>query len=179
MNFTDYAKYNRKGYQAFKVEENFYRVIDKLGEPDGKNLLVSVTIRLKNKVNGIPTDWIIANSASNAFEFKISRKFWGRKSKYMKLPYISAIESSKGWDKEHIHALVVLKDLKQHYEPTEIEKEVRKIALSLEEVNSNTPDSVITASMPYYEDKNKELGNRIEYICKSSSKQYNPLARKV
>ena len=73
----------------------------------------------------------------------------------------------------------MLKDLKQHYEPSEIEREVRKIAQSLEEVNSNTPDSVITASMPYYEDKNKELGNRIEYICKSSSKQYNPLARKV
>ena len=120
FNFKDYVRFDRGiDYQANKVKENFMRVLDILGEPDDRDTIVSITIRLKSKA-----DWIIANNASIALEFKVSRKFWGRKSRYMKLPYVAAIESSKNWDKEHIHALIRMKDLKKYYEPFEDRKSV-------------------------------------------------------
>ena len=81
-----------------EVEKNFYKAQSILGAENGEELIASITIRLKNKVNGIPTDWIIANSVANALQVKVSKAFWGRKSRYMKIPYISSIESSKGWD---------------------------------------------------------------------------------
>ena len=124
FNFKDYVRFDRGiDYQANKVKENFMRALDILGEPDDRDIIVSITIRLKSKA-----DWIIANNASNALEFMVSKKFWGRKSRYMKLPYVAAIESSKNWDKEHIHALIRMKDLKQYYEPFEIEQLIKTIA---------------------------------------------------
>ena len=106
-----YVRFDRGiDYQANKVKENFMRVLDILGEPYDRDTIISITMRLKSKA-----DWITANNASNALEFKVSRKFWGRKSRYMKLPYVAAIESSKIWDKEHIHALIRMKDLKENY----------------------------------------------------------------
>jgi len=175
FNFKDYVRFDRGiDYQANKVKENFMRVLGILGEPDDRDTIVSITIRLKSKA-----DWIIANNASNALEFMVSKKFWGRKSRYMKLPYVRAIESSKNWDKEHIHALIRMKDLKQYYEPFEIEQLIKTIAYNLNEVNSRDKDAVVLQSFPYKETDNKVVGRSIEYICKSTTNYYNPLERKL
>ena len=77
--FNDYVRFDRGlNYQALKVKENFDKVLDTLGEPDKRDTIISITIRLKGKA-----DWIAANNASNALEFKVSRRIWGRKSKYV------------------------------------------------------------------------------------------------
>jgi len=177
--FNDYVRYDRGlDYQALKVKENFDKVLDTLGEPDKRDTIISITIRLKGKA-----DWIAANNASNALEFKVSRKFWGRKSKYVKLPYASAIESSNNWDKEHIHALIRMQDLKKYYEPFEMEQIISDIAYNLNEVNSRDNHSLDGAvkirSFPYMENECKVVGQSIEYICKSSSNHHNPLERKL
>ena len=177
--FNDYVRFDRGlDYQALKVKENFIRVLDTLGEPDKRDTIISITIRLKGKA-----DWIAANNASNALEFKVSRRFWGRKSKYVKLPYVAAIESSKNWDKEHIHALIRMKDLKENYEPLGMEQIIKDIAYDLNEVNSRDnhliDGAVKIRSFPYEENKYKVVGQSIEYICKSSSTHHNPLERKL
>lgn len=182
---------NKSGYEPEEVRKNFYKALGILGEEDGDELIASITIRLKNWVkvktivNGVETfdrvktDWMIANSVSNALQTKVSRAFWRRKSKYGKLPYVSSIESSRGWDKEHIHALIRMSDLKEPFTSYEIESIIKSIALSFEEVNSHIPDSVNIRTFPYLENQYKIVGNAIHYICKSSTKAYNPLLRKL
>lgn len=193
LTFEDYIQgyLNKPDYEMAKVKENFYRVQSILGEEDGNELIASITIRLKNRVkvkrlvNGIETteyvktDWIIANSVANALQIKVSKAFWGRKSRYVKIPYVSSIESSKGWDKEHIHALIRMSELKEELTSFEIETIIRRICLSFEEVNNHIPDSVIIRTFPYLENEHKIVGNAIHYICKSSTKAYNPLLRQL
>lgn len=193
LTFEDYIQgyLNKPDYEMAKVKENFYRVQSILGEEDGNELIASITIRLKNRVkvkrlvNGIETteyvktDWIIANSVANALQIKVSKAFWGRKSRYVKIPYVSSIESSKGWDKEHIHALIRMSELKEELTSFEIETIIRRICLSFEEVNNRIPDSVIVRTFPYLENEHKIVGNAIHYICKSSTKAYNPLLRQL
>ena len=57
--------------------KNFYKVQSILGPTDKNDTLVSITIRLKGKA-----DWITANNVANGYEFRVSRKFWGRRSRY-------------------------------------------------------------------------------------------------
>ncbi len=73
-------------------------------------------------------------------------------------------------------------DLKQYYEPIEIEQIIKKIAYDMDEVNSKDKGSkpaVKTRSFPYWETDNKELGRRIEYICKCTTEFYDPLAQGI
>jgi hypothetical protein len=181
LNFEDYIHgyLHKSDYEMEEVRKNFNKVKRIMREENGNEPIASITIRLKNKVNGIPTDWIIANSVANALQIKVSKAFWGRKSKYVKMPYASSIESSKGWDKEHIHALIRMSDLKEEITNYEIETVIRNICFSFEEVNNHIPDSVKIRTFPFLENKDKIVGNAIHYICKSSTKAYNPLLRQL
>lgn len=97
-------------------------------------------------------------------------------------PFISSIEHNLIRIKDHIHAIIRLKDLKQDYSHQEIEDAITEIALGLEEVNAKCPDAVRVRIFPFCdttEEQAKEVGNSLEYICKTSSKTYNPLSKKV
>jgi hypothetical protein len=187
MDFEDYVKHERyygnqvHQYHHKEVEKRFYQVLDKLGEPDGTDRAVFITVRLKSK-----SDWVIANNASNALEFKLSKYFWRRKGKKMlindSVPFVSSIEQSPTKIKEHFHAIFRLKDLKEDYSYEELEKIITKIAFNLKEVNAKSPDAVKIRIFPFCDrtkEQAMEVGNSIEYICKTSSKHYNPLERKV
>ena len=181
MTFEDYINgyIHKTDYQIEEVKKNFNKVISILGEEDENDFIACITIRLMNKVNGIPTDWVIANSVANALQILISKRFWGRKSRKEKIPYVSSIESSKGWDKEHLHILVRLKDLKEPFEDFELDAILRCICNSLEEVNEKIPDAVKVRIYPFLENQYKVVGNAIHYICKSSTIAYNPLLRQL
>jgi hypothetical protein len=185
MDFNKYVKHERYygnhlySYHHKEVEKRFYEVLDKLGEPNGTDDAVFITLRLKSK-----SDKIIASSASYALEWKLCKYFWRKKGKKMLIsgtaPYVSSIEENLFRIKDHIHAIIRLKDLKQNFTHQEIEYNIIQIALSLDEVNSNNPDAVKVRIFPFCdksEEQAKEVGNSIEYICKTSSKHNNPLLR--
>ena len=157
LDFNNYIKLNREGYDLVAVEKNFYKVLDILGDLDKNETIAAITLRLKGKA-----DWRTANNVANGFEFRVSRKFWGRKSRYKKLPIVFAIESSRKWDTEQ-----------------EIINILKETSHSFNEVNKRDPDAVITRTFPFCEDIKKQLGNLIEYVCKTSSKHYDPLQRKL
>ena len=187
MDFDKYVKHERYygnhiySYHHKEVEKRFYEALDKLGEPTGTDDAVFITLRLKSK-----SDWIIANNASNALEYNLCKYFWRKKGKKMLInhsaPFISSIEHNLIRIKDHIHAIIRLKDLKQDYSQQEIEDKITEIALGLEEVNAKCPDAVKVRIFPFCdmsEEQAKEVGNSLEYICKTSSKHYNPLSRKI
>jgi hypothetical protein len=179
--FEDYINgyIHKTDYQMEEVRKNFDKVISILGEEDENDLIACITLRLKNKVNGIRTDWVIANSVANALQILISKRFWGRKSRKEKMPYVSSVESSKKKDKEHLHILVRLKDLKEPFEEFELDAILRGICNSLEEVNEKIPDAVKIRIYPFLENQYKIVGNAIHYICKSSTKENKPLLRQL
>jgi hypothetical protein len=185
MDFNKYVKHERYygnhlySYHHKEVEKRFYEALDKLGEPTGTDDAVFITLRLKSK-----SDKIIASSASYALEWKLCKYFWRKKGKKMLIsgtaPYVSSIEENLFRIKDHIHAIIRLKDLKQDFTHQEIEDNITQIALSLDEVNTNNPDAVKVRIFPFCdttEEQAKEVGNSIEYICKTSSKHNNPLLR--
>jgi hypothetical protein len=92
---------------------------------------------------------------------------------------VFSIESSRKWDKDHIHGLIHIRDLKRPYTEQEIINTTKETALSFDEVNKRDPDAVIIRTFPFCEDKTKQLGNSIHYLCKTSTKHYNPLIRKL
>lgn len=186
MDFNKYVKHERYygnhiyQYHHKEVEKRFYEVLNKLGEPNGLYDAVFITLRLKSKA-----DRIIACSASNGFEWKLCKYFWGNhKGKKMlkshSVPFVSSIESNLIRFKDHIHALILLKDLKKNFSHSEIEKSIKEIALGLDEVNSRDPTAVEIRIFPFSdktEEHSKSVGDTIEYICKTASKHYNPLER--
>ena len=179
--FEDYINgyIHKTDYQMEEVRKNFDKVISILGEEDENDFIACITLRLKNKVNGIRTDWVIANSVANALQILISKRFWGRKSRKEKIPYVSSVESSKKKDKEHLHILVRLKDLKEPFEEFELDAILRGICNSLEEVNEKIPDAVKIRIYPFLENQYKIVGNAIHYICKSSTNENKPLLRQL
>lgn len=172
VNFDNYKKLHRRNYEVAYVEKNFYKVLRALGTLNPNETIIATTIRLKGYA-----DWTMAKKVIDGLRFKISRKFWGRKSKYNKLPMIFAIESSKNWDKEHLHGLIRVQDPKQYYTDAELSMIIKDICHSLQEVNKNDPQAVIVRTFPFCEDITKVLGNSIEYICKTSSRHCDPLAQ--
>lgn len=187
MDFDRYAKHLRYygnhlyEYHHREVEKNFYAVLDKLGEPKGNDYAAFITIRLKSK-----SDWVIANNAANALEYFICKYFWRRKGRKMletgSAPFVSSVEHNLNRIKDHIHAIVRLPELKEDYTEEEIRDQITRIALGLKEVNIRNPDAVRVRMFPFCDAIQKnanEIGNSIEYICKTSSKHYNPLSRKV
>lgn len=187
MDFNKYVKHERfygnhiYSYHHKEVEKRFYEALDKLGEPTGTDDAAFITLRLKSK-----SDWIIANNASTALEYKLCKYFWRKKGKKMLInhsaPFVSSIEHNLIRIKDHIHAIIRLKDLKQDYSHQEIKDKIIEIALGLEEVNAECPDAVRVRIFPFCditEEQAKEVGNSLEYICKTSSKHYNPLCKKI
>lgn len=184
LEFKDYAPLHRiesrilcQGYYEYNsVEKNFYQVLDALGALDKNEYCAFITLRLKNKVNGIPTGWDTANSVARALRFKISAKYWGRKGrKHNKMPMVRAIEADKNWFKEHLHILVRFNDLKQYYDEKDIELFIRETCNEFEEINERDNTAVSVRMFRYWNNTN-ELGNTIEYMCKTSSSKYDPLA---
>ena len=185
MDFNKYVKHERYygnniySYHHKEVEKRFHEALDKLGEPTGADDAVFITLRLKSK-----SDKIIASAASYALEWKLCKFFWRKKGKKMLIsgtaPYVSSIEENPIRIKDHIHAIIRLKDLKQDYSHQEIKDKIAEIALGLEEVNAKCPDAVKVRIFPFCdmsEEQAKEVGNSLEYICKTSSKHNNPLLR--
>ncbi len=185
MDFEKYVKHERYygsyiyQYHHKEVEKRFYEVLDKLGEPDGTDDAVFITLRLKSK-----SDRIIACIASNALEWKLCKFFWGKKGKKMLInhsaPFVSSVEHNLIRVKDHIHAIIRLKDLKQYYSCSTIKDEIKQIALSIEEVNDKDPEAVKIRIFPFsdkIEELEREVGNTIEYISKTASKHYNPIER--
>tara|TARA_Y100000356_G_C11254530_1_gene289252 strand:- start:1360 stop:1980 length:621 start_codon:yes stop_codon:yes gene_type:complete len=199
LTFEEYIDNNKIAYRVAKqgyydidsVKKNFYKVLNVLGAFDKTEYIAALTLRLKNKVKVkkivdgvetfeyIPTDYPVAKSVANAISIKLTRKFWGRKGRYNKMPMVFSIESSKNWDKEHIHALIRFTDLKQYYSPNELSMILRSLCYTFDEVNRRDHTAVEIRMFHYCENQTKELGSSIEYICKSSANfkdhSYNPL----
>ena len=91
------------------------------------------------------------------------------------MPMVRAIEANKLWFKEHLHLIIRFKDLKQFYNENDIELFIRECCNNLEEVNERDKTAVFIRMFRYWNDTN-ELGNTIEYICKTTSNKYDPLA---
>lgn len=183
LDFKDYATTDKierrtieQGYYDYnRVQKNFYKAFDALGSLDKIDHCAAITLRLKNKVDGILTGWDTANSVANALRFKISAKYWGRLGrKHRKMPFVRAIESNKLWFKEHLHIVVRFKDLKQYHPPEDIRSFIKETCYNLKEVNERDNTAVFIRMFRYWNDTN-ELGNTIEYICKTSSNHYDPL----
>lgn len=162
-------------YDYHRVEKNFYKTLKILGDLDKRDLIVNLDIRLKGK-----STWDEANCYAETLRTKISQRFWKRKSRFRKLPFIRSIESkvkSNGYIKDHLHIMIRLTEMKQYYEPETIEEIVSSIAYSLDEVNEkdkgNNP-AVKVSTFPYWEN-NKILGRRCEYICKTTTQHYDPI----
>lgn len=185
LNFSDYATIDKierrtieQGYYDYnRVQKNFYKALDDLGSLDKNDYCAAITLRLKNKVNGIKTDWGTANSVADALRFKISAKYWGRYGKkHNKMPMVRSIEPNKLWFKEHLHMVVRFKDLNQYYDEDEIELFIRDTCNNLKEVNERDNTAVFIRMFRYWNSTN-ELGNTIEYICKTTTDKYDPFAK--
>lgn len=185
--FKDYATIDKierrtieQGYYDYnRVHKNFNYTLDTLGSLDKNDWCVAITLRLKNKVNNIRTDWITANSVARALQFKVSAKYWGKEGrKYNKMPMVRAIEANKLWFKEHLHMVIRFKDLKQYYNEEDIRLFIRDTCYNFEEVNSRDNTAVFIRMFRYWGDTN-ELGNTIEYICKTTTDHYDPLAQLI
>ena len=177
--FERYQTILRSNYSTHYVKDAFYKVQRILGHQDSTVDLMTITVRLKGRVDGIKTDWRTANSVANTLDLKISNHFWGRKSRYCRMKFIAAIESSANWDKEHIHAIVKMENLKRDHGTDEMIDAVKSIAYSLNEVNEKDPTSVIVRNFPYSESLVHTVGNAIAYICKSASSTYDPFIRQL
>ncbi len=180
-------------YDIDSVKSNYYDVFDKLGDYDKNDLFCFITLRLKNKVkvkttiNGlhtfkfVKTDYPAVLSVAKALTKIITRKFWKRKGKYSDIPMQFAIESNKGWFKEHLHGVIRLKGLKEQINETEAIDIIAKICDNIEEVNSSDKTAIDIQAQQYCEDATNSVAHRIEYICKSSANlstiKYQPLIK--
>jgi hypothetical protein len=158
-------------YHHEEVKKRFYEVLSILGEPVDDDLVAFVTLRLKKR-----SEWVDANNAANALEWKLSRLFWGRKSKYKKLPFVASIEHSHKLIRDHLHVMVRLTSLREEYSVSLLNEKIDEVCRNLKEVNEKNSESVDISIFPYTFNS-YELGNKVEYICKTSSKMYNPIQR--
>lgn len=178
LDFNDYRKDLRYYYDTLYqyhpeyVSRNFYKTLSTLGPLDKSDYCAFITIRLKGK-----SDLVLCNGVIAGLAFKVSSFYWKNKTKHRLLPFVGSVESverKKGTIKDHIHMLIRFKEPKQYYEPQDLEKEILSIANGFEEVSKKDNDAV-KVSIFQYTDICKTLGNKVEYLCKSSSKDYEPL----
>jgi hypothetical protein len=94
------------------------------------------------------------------------------------MPMVRAIEPHKHWFKEHLHMIIRFQDLNKPYTAQEIESFIRETCNGFKEVNERDATSVFIRMFHYWNDTN-ELGNSIEYICKTSSFTYDPLIERT
>lgn len=183
MNFENYVKHIRYTieypyiYHHQDVAKNFYKVLDKIGSPDSSNDAAAfISIRLKSKC-----DWVIANAAANAIEFKLCKYFWGHYGKKMlkeqKTPFVPSIEHNQDRIKDHLHAIIRFKDLRTNYTHNDLEYNIKRIIGTIDEVNNKDLEFIKVRIFSF--NNEYELGNTIEYLCKTSSRWYNPLAREI
>ena len=108
---------------------------------------------------------------------KIKRILWKRKWKYVNT-FIGSIEFDKEYLTYHFHILLILKELKLNLNDDEIKDTIIKILKSLKETNEKNAGMVKYRMFPFSL-KTRELGETIHYLIKTSSKNYNPLARTI
>ena len=171
-------------YNTKKVKENFYKAFNTLGELCDEHHCAHITLRLNNKVNGIHTDWRAAHKVYEGLLFKVSAFYWGRRGrKYEKMPSVKATEWNKvrfnyKLPKEHLHIMIRLKDLKVDHDQKQIKDFLSRTCYSLNEVSwhDNDQSPPVRINMFDYSNKSDQLGNTIEYICKTTTNNYDPLA---
>ena len=173
LDFEVFRKDLRRNYSSGYVEENFYKAQGIIGKPVKNCVLAFVTVKLKGK----SADWICANNALNAFEFKIKRKFWKRKWKYMNT-MIGVIEPDKDYLTFHFHALIVCRDMVCTLSNQEIEDAIKSEVKDLKETNEKSAGLVRVRMFPFSAETT-DLGDTIEYLVKTSSKEHDPMNRKV
>ena len=173
LDFNQYRQDLRIGYSAGYAEKNFNKVQRIIGLPDDTSRVVFISVKLKGK----NADWITANNACNAFEMKIKRILWKRKWKYVNT-FIGSIEFDKEYLTYHFHILLILKECKLILDDDEIKDTIIKTLKSLEETNEKNAGMVKYRMFPFSL-KTRELGETIHYLIKTSSKNYNPLARTI
>jgi len=162
-------------YSPGYVGKNFYKVLSTLGSLDKSDYCAFITIRLKGKSDSVLCNGVIAGLA-----FKISKLYWKNKTKHRLLPFVGSVESverRRGSIKDHMHMIIKFQEPKRYYEPEELERQILSIASGFEEISKSDNDAV-RVSIFQYADTSMELGNKIEYLCKMSSKHYEPLVFK-
>ena len=173
LDFNDYRKDLRIGYNAKCVEQNFYDVLKVIGEPEKNCKCCFLSVKLKGK----NADWLIANNACNAFEIKFKRYFW--KNNWRKMnTFVAGIEYDKEVMLYHFHTLLILRDLKKEYSNHEITSVLTSIIKGLDETNEKKANIVKIRMFPFCVETT-DLGDTIEYLVKTSSKTHNPLTRKL
>lgn len=177
----DYGTYRqvlKKQYYAKYVEQRFYEAISKIGIPDDCDRFALITAKPKGNAG-----WEENNNAMNAFEFKLNRKLWKRRSRKEKMPNVGAIEPDASFKKYHFHYLVNLKEIKVLLTDDEIKSLIIKQIKTLEEINSKDHSAIDVQLFRF--DKSKAntkddtFGKHIHYLVKTSQNQHNPLTRKV
>lgn len=181
LDFNDYRKDLRYYYDTLYhyhpeyVRRNFYKTLLTLGTLNKSDYCAFITIRLKGK-----SDLVLCSGVISGLAFKISKFYWKNKTKHRLMPFVGSIESverRKGSIKDHIHMIIRIEELKKYYEPEQLEREIHSIASGFEEISKSDKDAVKVSIFQYAETSN-ELGNKIEYLCKMSSKSYEPLVFK-
>ena len=181
LDFNDYRKDLRYYYDTLYhyhpeyVSKNFYKTLSTLGPLDKSDYCAFITIRLKGK-----SDLVLCNGVIAGLAFKISSFYWKNKTKHRLLPFVGSVESverKKGTIKDHIHMLIRFQEPKKHYEPEELEREILSVASGFEEISKND-NNAVKVSIFQYAETSKNLGNKVEYLCKTSSKHYEPLVFK-
>ena len=172
LDFEKYRKEYRHSYSPKYVETNFYKIQELIGLPDNSTL-VFLSVKLKGK----NADWITSNNACNAFEMKFKRYFWKRKWKFMNT-FVGSIEFDNEHLTYHFHSLLVMKELKTDFSSKEIEIITTDILKGLKETNEKNAELVVMRMFPFSLETT-DLGDTVEYMVKTSSKNFNPLQRKI
>lgn len=178
INFEEHVKHLRfygNGLYAYhhnEVEKRFYEAQQLLGSPSDSDLIGFITLRFREK-----SDWVVANNALNSYEYRLNRSLLDDFTIANSIPFVTSIESSMTRLKDHAHVIVRLTGPLAQYPEFELEELLKHEAYGLDRVNHRSADSVQVRIFPFC-GNSYQLGNHIEYICKTSSKHYNPLARK-
>lgn len=175
--FQDHVKHLRfYGHELYEyhhkeVEKRFNEALEALGTPLDSDYIAFVTLRFKGK-----SDWVVCNNALHSYERSVAR--WFSESNPPPISFVTSIESSQARLKDHAHIILRLSGSGHEYHDCELEALLRYEALRLEEINHRNTDSVKVRMFPFC-GNSYQLGNHLEYICKTSSRHYNPLARKA
>lgn len=173
LDFENY-RYEQRLVSPGHAKKNFYKILKDLGTPEPQEDLMFLTIKLKNA-----SEIQDCNRVCNGFEYKISKRFLGRRvSPANRLTFLSAIEpdSKRDHREYHIHGLLRLGPIQSRFTHQEIEREVRKVLQSFDEVNGKSPRMVRVRTFPF-SDQTNDLGDTIQYMVKESCSTYDPLLR--
>ena len=168
----NYSK-NPRYYDEDRVKLNFYKGQKILEYPDqDRSDLLYITV---NSVGH--SDPIQVASIIKSLHNQISRHFWGRKSRYKKLPFLTSIEPDKNNWKYHFHGLLKLQDLKNYPSVDAAIEVIRDSILSLREVKKDSkqysdPVHIVHLSTDESLDHYQRV---LTYIMKESTHQYDPL----